>query len=283
MGETLSLNKKVEKMLLYPNCKINLGLNVLRKRSDGYHDLETLFYPVNATEALLIEKSDSFSFSVEGIAISGTIEENLCVRAWRLMAELYDLPAVSMTLFKYLPMGAGLGGGSADGAFVFRGVNQLFNLGLTDVQLALLASQIGSDCPFFIYNKPMLATGRGDLLEPVDLSLSQYYIRLIKPSFGISTKEAYDGIIPNDKNSLSIREFIDYPIEQWQELLKNDFESHLSRKYPELEVIKTQLKSQGAVFTAMSGSGSTLFGLFKEVPPHYFVKPGYWCYTGPLM
>ncbi len=269
-------------MLLYPNCKINLGLNVLRKRSDGYHDLETLFYPVNATEAIVIEPSELFSFKVEGIAIDGDLKDNLCVKAWDLINNRFDLPSVSITLYKYLPMGAGLGGGSADAAYVIKGLNQLFDLGMSEVEMAEIAAILGSDAPFFIYNKPMIATGRGEVLAPLDFSLSNYHVRLIKPSFGISTKEAYSGITPTDDNILTIEQIVELPVEKWQGLLKNDFERHLFKKYPELAQIKEELKQQGAVYAAMSGSGSTIFGLFEEAPSSYFVKPGYWCWTGQL-
>lgn len=269
-------------MLLYPNCKINLGLNVLRRRSDGYHELETLFYPVNATEAIVIEPSDLFSFKVEGITIDGDLKDNLCVKAWNLISSRYELTPVSITLYKYLPMGAGLGGGSSDAAYVIKGINQLFDLGMAEVEMAEIAATIGSDAPFFIYNKPMLATGRGEVLEPIDFSLSGYHIRLIKPSFGISTKEAYSGITPSDENSLSVKQILELPIREWQGLLKNDFERHLFERYPELAQIKEDFIKQGAVYAAMSGSGSTIFGLFDNTPNPCFAKPGYWCWTGQL-
>lgn len=251
-------------MVVFPNAKINLGLYVVEKRSDGFHNLETLFYPVPWCDALevVLAKGAESTLSISGLNVDGKPEQNLVMRAFRLFQQEYNLPNVDIYLHKVIPFGAGLGGGSADAAQMLLLLNRRFNLGLSDVKLAEYAAMLGSDCPFFIYNRPMMASGRGEILTPFDISLSGYTIVLVKPSFGISTPEAFAGIKPK-KPAIAIAKAVALPVEEWKELLLNDFEPHLFEKYPLLGEIKQQLYTCGAVYASMSGSGSTIFGLFK--------------------
>lgn len=256
-------------MIIFPNAKINLGLNILNKRPDGFHNLETVFYPVPLCDILeIIEKpSDSGLpfFNSTGLAIDSPIEKNLCVKAYYLLKNDFDLPEVAMHLHKNIPLGAGLGGGSADAAFTVILLNKLFSLNLDNEKMIAYAKKLGSDCSFFIMNKPAFAQGRGEILQPIDLNLSDFYIMLIKPQVHISTAEAYNGVIPKiPKKSLSKN--INLPIESWKGLIENDFEKHIFEKYAPLKEIKETLYQSGAVYAAMSGSGSTIYGIFKNKP-----------------
>lgn len=253
-------------MLLFPNCKINLGLNITRKRVDGYHDLETVFYPVGLKDALeLITAQDGgndINFESSGLPVAGDPENNLCVKAYRLLKKDFpSLPGVQVHLLKAIPMGAGLGGGSADGAFMLRLLNERYALGLTSPQLASYALQLGSDCPFFIYNQPCFATGRGELLEPVSLDLSMYHIVLVNPGIHVSTAFAFANIQPKPPVT-SIKDIIRLPVTDWKHALVNDFEKGVSAEYPAIASIKTTMYEHGAVYASMTGSGSTVFGLF---------------------
>ena len=246
-------------MILYPNAKINLGLHVVRKRSDGYHDIETLFYPVtDLCDVLEIVHADRFEMHVYNAEVAG---ENLCEKAWRLLARHCDIPPVAIHLYKKIPMGAGLGGGSADAAFTLVGLNQLFELGLPQEELAGLAAQLGSDCAFFVYNRPMLARGRGEILSPVDFSLGGHPVRIFPQPVFVSTKEAYAGITPREPER-SIESVLKLPVERWDGLLVNDFETTVFAKHPELQVAKQALYDDGALYAAMSGSGSALFAIY---------------------
>ena len=247
-------------MLLYPNAKINLGLNVVRKRSDGYHDIETLFFPVtDVCDVLEIVPSDGFRMNVLNCDIGG---ENLCEKAWNLLSARFGIDPVTINLYKKIPMGAGLGGGSADAAFTLAGLNSLFGLGLPESELAGLASQLGSDCAFFIYNRPMLARGRGEILTPFDFSLDGHQLRIFpQDNVFVSTKEAYAGISPRAPRH-RIESIVRRPVEEWRGLLVNDFEETVFARYPSLAAAKQALYDEGAVYAAMSGSGSALFGIF---------------------
>lgn len=246
-------------MLLYPNAKVNLGLNVVRKRSDGYHDIETLFFPVPALcDVLEIVPSGSFSMKVLNRDIEG---ENLCEKAWKLMASRFGIGPVAINLYKQIPMGAGLGGGSADAAFTLAGLNRLFGLGLPDDELAGLAAQLGSDCAFFIYNRPMMARGRGEILSPFDFSLDGHELRIFPQEVFVSTREAYAGIAPK-KPERSIESVVKRPVEEWRGLLVNDFEESVFARHPELASAKQALYDDGALYAAMSGSGSALFAVY---------------------
>jgi 4-diphosphocytidyl-2-C-methyl-D-erythritol kinase len=245
-------------MILFPNAKINLGLHVVRKRPDGYHDIETLFYPVpELCDILELVHADRFEMHCHNAEISG---ENLCEKAWRLMAERFGIPPVAIHLYKKIPMGAGLGGGSADAAFTLTGLNDLFGLQLPKVELAGLAAQLGSDCAFFVYNRPMLATGRGEVLTPVDFTLDRPLRIFPQPVF-VSTREAYAGITPHAPEH-RIESVLKLPVERWDGLLVNDFETTVFARHPELQVAKQALYDDGAAYAAMSGSGSALFAIY---------------------
>ena len=245
-------------MLLFPNAKINLGLHVIRKRSDGYHDIETLFYPVpGLCDVLELVHADRFEMHCYNAEIEG---ENLCEKAWRLLASRYGIPPVAIHLYKKIPMGSGLGGGSADAAFTLTGLNTMLDLKLPQDELAGLAAQLGSDCAFFVYNRPMLARGRGEILTPVDLSLDRT-VRIYPQPVFVSTREAYAGITPKEP-ALPLQQVLKHPIEEWKDLLVNDFEATVFARHPELEAAKKALYYNGAVYAAMSGSGSALFAIY---------------------
>ena len=254
-------------MVQFPNCKINIGLNVINKRTDGYHNLETIFYPVGLSDALEIIPSEKVSFRATGITISGlsdNADNNLCLKAYQLLKN--DFPTqvlpVDIILHKAIPIGAGLGGGSADGAFMLQMMNEKFSLQIPVERLQEYALQLGSDCPFFIVNKPCFAEGRGEIFSPILLDLSSYYIVLVNPGIHVSTKEAFAGIEPN-KPKKSLREIVVQPISTWKEELVNDFEKSVFSLYPAIEEIKKTVYNSGAVYASMSGSGSTVYGLFE--------------------
>jgi 4-diphosphocytidyl-2-C-methyl-D-erythritol kinase len=279
------MNSTAEKaidMILFPPAKINLGLRILRKRSDGYHDLDTCFYPIGLTDVLEILPAAEMTLNVTGIVPPGNPDENLCVKAWHLLkADFPSLPTVYMHLQKNIPTGAGLGGGSADGAYALRGLNEKFNLGLSREQLIEYAAQLGSDCPFFIHDTSCIGSGRGELLQPIDLSLKSYHILLINPGIHISTKEAFAGITPIEDRK-PIREIIAQPIESWQEELMNDFESSIFPNHPEIARIKQQLTDAGAVYASMSGSGSTVYGIFREKPGRLMIEEQWIIFNGKV-
>jgi 4-diphosphocytidyl-2-C-methyl-D-erythritol kinase len=248
-------------MLCFPNAKINIGLNIIEKRTDGFHNIETIFYPIPLCDALEIISAEKTTFTISGIDIPDAIENNLVMRAYQMIKTDFDLPELSIYLHKNIPLGAGLGGGSSDAAFMIRLLNDSFSLCLTYDQMERYASGIGSDCSFFIRNQPAFATQRGEVLQPVDLCLDTYVLVVIKPSIHISTRDAYHAITPK-KVKVSVHELVKYPLETWMKTLHNDFEPVLFSKFPLLNDIKTILYQQGAVYAAMSGSGSALFGIF---------------------
>jgi 4-diphosphocytidyl-2-C-methyl-D-erythritol kinase len=250
-------------MVLFPNGKINLGLHVTRKREDGYHDLETVFYPVPVKDVLEVVRSGHFTFALTGLPVNGQTDNNLCVKAYQLLQKDFPgLPPVSIHLHKAIPMGAGLGGGSADGAFLLSMLNQKFHLHLTSEQLISYALQLGSDCPFFIINKPCFATGRGEVLSPVGLDLKEYRLVLVNPGIHVSTREAFSTLTAKVPTR-SLQDIICQPVAEWKEVLKNDFEEPVFRLYPAIEKIKFELYEAGAVYASMTGSGSTVFGIFR--------------------
>jgi 4-diphosphocytidyl-2-C-methyl-D-erythritol kinase len=267
-------------MIVFPNCKINLGLRIHRKRSDGFHDIETVFYPVPLTDALeIIPAGNETRLTTSGITVEGNTADNSCSKAYQLLKKDFpSLPPIAMHLHKVIPTGAGLGGGSADGAFALRLLNQVFQLGLTENQLLNYALQLGSDCPFFIINKPSIATGRGELLTPLSLDLSAYRIVIVNPGIHINTGWAFSQITPAIPET-PIETIIQQPVKDWKNTLINDFETPVFTKYPELQTIKNQLYNSGASYAAMSGSGSSIFGIYEagnpvlpSFPAHYFVK-----------
>lgn len=250
-------------MVSFAPCKVNLGLHVVAKRTDGYHDIETCFFPVPWTDVLEIIPSKEFQFSTTGISIPGKEEDNLCIKAYRLLQDAYALPPVKIHLHKIIPMGAGLGGGSADGAYALRLLNSIFELKLPTEQLREYAARLGSDCAFFVGDQPMIGTGRGEILTPVSINLSGYFLVLVKPNVHVSTKDAYAGLSPK-KPSRSIKEILERPIADWQRMLVNDFEPTVFQKFPEIEQIKKRLIELGALYASMSGSGATVFALFEK-------------------
>ncbi len=248
-------------MLFFPNAKINIGLNITSKRADGYHNLESIFYPIAWRDILEIIPSKQLSFESTGLSIPG--QGNLCLKAYELMKSHYGITPVSMHLHKNIPIGAGLGGGSSDAAFTLMALNTIFELGLEKDKLKKMAAQLGADCPFFIDNTSSLTSGIGELLNPIDLDMSNYHLLVVKPDIFVSTKEAFSAIVPQTP-SLSIEEEIKMPIEKWT--LKNDFEDIIFPQYPELLKIKKSLIQAGALYASMSGSGSSLYGIFYEKP-----------------
>lgn len=254
-------------MVSFPPCKINLGLDILSKRQDGYHDIDTVFYPVPWTDVLEIIKSTHLSFQCSGSAIPGKEEDNLCLKAYHLLKKDFDIGAVSMHLHKVIPTGAGLGGGSSDAAYTLRMLNEIFLLELTTDQLKSYAGQLGSDCSFFIHDEPMRGSGRGELLHPVEVRLKGKFMIIIKPEVHVSTAEAYSGVVPHiPVHSLNVS--IQRPLHEWKGTVKNDFENTVLALHPAIGHIKEQLYAMDAVYASMSGSGSSVFGIFdKEVRP----------------
>lgn len=240
-------------MIAFPPCKINLGLNVVRKRSDGYHDIETCFYPVPWTDILEVIPSDKFEFTMSGNSIPGN--DNLCVKAYDLLKP----PPARIHLHKIIPTGAGLGGGSSDAAWTLRLLNDVFNLGLKNEDLKRHAAKLGSDCSFFIDDVPMIGSGRGEVLLPANVNLKGKFIVIVKPDVHVSTVEAYSGIVPKE-STLDIETV---PFDEWRNHLKNDFEESIFRKHPAIAVIKDGLYRAGANYASMSGSGSAVFGIFS--------------------
>ncbi|MBT6699757.1 MAG: 4-(cytidine 5'-diphospho)-2-C-methyl-D-erythritol kinase [Flavobacteriales bacterium] len=249
-------------MIVYPNAKINLGLNVLSKKEDGYHDISSVFYPVKeCVDILEIIKSERFEFTRSGIEISDG--ENLCEKAWKLLDNDFGIGNVKIHLHKQIPIGAGLGGGSADASFTLKYLTELFDLNLNNKELEKYALRLGADCPFFIDNTPKLVEGIGEKMTSIDLDLSNYEIRLVNPDIHISTKEAYSGIVPKTP-VLSVEKIIELPIIEWKGKLKNDFEESIFEKHQQLEGIKDELYKQGSIYSSMSGSGSIVFGISEK-------------------
>ena len=265
-------------MLDFPNCKINLGLNVTGKRPDCYHNIETVFYPVKWQDALeiVVGGSAPFALKISGLKVEGNPEENIIFKAYKLLSQRHKLPNLQVYLHKVLPMGAGLGGGSSDAAFFLKLVNKQLKLNLSNHQLTDLARQLGADCAFFIENNPVFAQGKGDEFENIKMDLSQYHILVVYPGINSNTKEAYDGIVPA-KHSRSVKEIVTKePIENWKKLWVNDFEKPIFKKYPEIEKLKNTLYQNGAIYSSLSGSGSSVFGIFKNKPEIKFPDNYLW-------
>jgi 4-diphosphocytidyl-2-C-methyl-D-erythritol kinase len=251
-------------MLTFPNAKINLGLNITSKRGDGFHDIDSCFYPIPLKDALEIFPSEILKFSSTGIPIPGNSDDNLVLKAYHLIKADYDIPAIEIILHKNIPMGAGMGGGSADGAFMLSMLNDYFKLKLSNEKLEDYALKLGSDCPFFIENTPKLVGGRGEVFESTSVDLSGYYLALIYPDIHISTAEAYRGVKPQESKILVKEALENYPIDEWKGILKNDFEEGIFEKYPKLQEIKSRFYTAGAIYASMTGSGSTIFGIFSQ-------------------
>ncbi|WP_214070196.1 4-(cytidine 5'-diphospho)-2-C-methyl-D-erythritol kinase [Mucilaginibacter sp. dw_454] len=252
-------------MITFPNAKINIGLNIIERRTDGYHNLETIFYPIKIKDALEVIEAGELSFESSGLDIPGRTEDNLCVKGYHLLKKDFDLPPVKIHLHKNIPIGAGLGGGSADAAFFIRLMNDKFRLGLAVAQQQNYARKLGADCAFFIENKPVFAFELGDEFETVKLDLSGYVIVLVMPDIHVSTSEAYGGVKPAPVKQ-SLFDLIYEPIEEWRKLIKNDFEENIFRNHVEIRGVKAALYEAGAVYASMSGSGASVFGIFRETP-----------------
>ena len=252
-------------MIVFPNCKINLGLSVTQKRDDGFHNIETVLYPVDLRDILEIIQSpdNNFGFKCTGLEVKGDIQQNLVVKAYQLLKDNYDLPEVHIQLHKIIPSGAGLGGGSSDAAFTILLLNNLFKLNLSRESMENHARKLGSDCAFFIRNRPVFAYEKGDRFEDIDLDLSPFRIVLIKPVVQVRTPAAYVMIKPETKEP-SVRQLINLPHDKWQKQLLNDFEKPIFKMHPEIQEIKTTLLNLGAEYAAMSGSGAAVFGLFRK-------------------
>lgn len=255
-------------MICFPNAKINIGLNIIGKRVDGYHDIESIFYPINLCDVLEVientDSSDAVIFHSTGIDIPGEPDANLCVKAYNLIAKDYSLPKIKIHLHKIIPIGAGLGGGSADAAFFIKLLNEKFDIGLSWGEQHNYARLLGSDCSFFITNKPAFAEGKGDKLELTNLNLKSYFLVVVHPRVHISTAEAYSMVVPAkplhslEKNSISL------PVNKWKGVIKNDFEKSVNGKYPVVGEIIQTLYNKGAIYASMTGSGSAVYGLFEK-------------------
>ena len=259
--------------IVFPNAKINLGLRVINKREDGFHNLETIFYPIDNSDILEIVSSEVPQMIQYGIEYPGDPSENLCMKAYMMLKEDFNLPPVEIHLFKKIPVGAGLGGGSSDASFTLALLNEMYQLNISTEKLLEYAGKLGSDCPFFIHNKPMLGTGRGEILSPIDIpQLEGYEIKIFTPDIFVSTADAYKGIITRENrlkqgeilNNMPLVEVISQPVEKWRDLLENDFETTVFAKHPLLKEYKQDIYNQGATYASMSGSGSTMFGIFKK-------------------
>lgn len=257
-------------MIVYPNAKINIGLNVVEKRPDGYHNLETVFYPIGLQDILEIKVLDDgnapecgYKLKVTGTILDGSPEDNLVVRAFKMLRRDFNIPPVSIGLYKHIPTGAGLGGGSSDAAFTIKTLNKRFDLRLTDEQMEDYCTRLGADCPFFIKDTPVFATGIGNEFHPVSFSLKGKHLVLVKPDIFVSTKDAYAKVNVRRPDT-PLPELLAQPLETWKDTVINDFERSVFSKYPEIAAIKDSMYDIGAVYASMSGSGSSVFGIFDE-------------------
>lgn len=258
-------------MISFPGCKINLGLDVLHKRTDGYHEIKSVLFPIPWKDALEIVAAKEFKFTSTGLLIPGNTSNNLCVKAYQLLKEAYTFPPIHIHLHKIIPMGGGLGGGSADGAETLKLINKLFDLKISNSKLKEFAAKLGSDCSFFIENKPQFATGTGVDLELLEINFEGYFLKLINNGTHVSTAEAYGGITFSETQG-GIKSVLQQPIESWQGILQNSFESSVFKAHPELEELKNDLIKEGALFVSMTGSGSTLFGIYRKEPSLTFTS-----------
>ncbi len=252
-------------MIAFPNAKINIGLFVTGKREDGFHNIESVFLPVNLCDSLEVVKSqeDLFDFEMAGLKVIGKPQDNICFKAYNLIKSKYNIGGIKSALLKNIPMGAGLGGGSADGAFMLKLLNSVFELNLSINELNSLAAQLGSDCPFFIENTPSFVAGRGEVIEPILLNLQNYFVVLVNPGVHVNTGEAYK-LISIEKPDFDLAKLGSIAIVDWKDYLCNSFEKPISTRYPIISEIRDKLYGEGAIYAAMSGSGSTVFGIFSE-------------------
>ncbi|MCF6183260.1 MAG: 4-(cytidine 5'-diphospho)-2-C-methyl-D-erythritol kinase [Bacteroidales bacterium] len=269
-------------MLVFPNAKINIGLNITEKRPDGFHNLESVFYPINLSDILeFVTSEKKINFTNSGLQIGVSDNDNLVLKAYYLLKKDFKLPELNIHLHKIIPFGAGLGGGSSDAAFMLKALNQYFELNISEYKLQFYAQKLGSDCPFFITNKPVFAEGTGNIFTNIDLDLSSYYILLVKPNIHISTKDAFSEIKPK-KPKISLKEIIKLPVKQWRELIKNNFEEPVFKMHPEIKNIKETLYNRGAVYAQMSGTGSTVYGIFEKKPENFKEFENYFTFQDKL-
>jgi 4-diphosphocytidyl-2-C-methyl-D-erythritol kinase len=253
-------------LISFPNAKINIGLYITGRRDDGYHNLESNFYHVKCCDALEIVPADSLSFSATGIPVPGDVSDNLCLKAWHLLhKDFSSIKPLSIHLHKMIPMGAGLGGGSADGAFMIKMLNTYFELGLSVNQQQNYAAQLGSDCAFFIENKPAFVSGRGEVIEPISLNLNGWFLVLVFPGIHVSTQVAFSNVKPKPA-PLNLRDIQSLPLSEWKSNVHNQFEDSVFEKHQEIALIKQTLYNSGAVYASMSGSGSSVYGFFESDP-----------------
>ena len=270
-------------MLTFPNAKINIGLNIVSKRKDSFHNLETVFFPLKGLyDALEFIPSAETKFILSGFIIDGNPADNLVLKAYSLLKDRYTLPPLSIHLRKAIPSGAGLGGGSADAAFMLKSLQEYFQLHLNSDELIGMAAQLGSDCAFFITNEPAFATGKGEVLQTVSVSLKGKHIAIIKPPFSVNTKKAYSGILPATPSN-SLLDLIKEPVEQWKDKIINDFELSVFQKFPELRLIKQSLYELGALYSSMSGSGSAIYGIFDTMPDIPSLPENYFVWKGSIV
>lgn len=275
-------------MVSFPNSKINIGLNILRRREDGFHDIETVFFPLELSDILEFTvmpdtEYNGVRLTVSGLDIKCVPEKNLCVRAYELLKAGFDLPPLNVHLHKVIPSGAGLGGGSSDGAFMLKALSQEFRLGLTEEEICEYASRLGSDCAFFIKNKPLLAYGRGDRFREIKPFGEDFVVAVVHPGIHVSTAEAYAGVSPA-RPVERLEKLITLPVEEWKGRIVNDFETSIFDRYPLIGKIKEKLYSLGAVYASMSGSGSAVYGIFKNDAPDISGEFGgmfFWKGRGP--
>lgn len=253
-------------MIIFPNSKVNIGLNITEKRPDGFHNIESIFYPIQLCDSLeIIESERETKFTSSGISIPGNGNDNLCIKAYNLIKQDYEIPEVKIHLHKQIPIGAGLGGGSADASCTLKLINDIFELNISNENLKNYARKLGSDCAFFIDNNPAFAYNKGDEFEKTSIDLSGYFFLLINPGIHVSTADAYSGVTTKMPEN-NLNKLIDKPIESWKNLIKNDFEDSVFKIHPKINEIKNDLYNSGATYASMSGSGSSLFGIFKDKP-----------------
>ncbi len=263
-------------MVVFPNAKINIGLNILNKRPDGFHNLESIFYPINWCDILEINPSNTFQFKASGLLINENENNNLVVKAFKLIKNQYNIPHCKIHLHKQIPMGAGLGGGSSDAAFTLTLLNRLFNLKIPLNTLIQLADSLGSDCPFFIKNTPQLVTGKGEIMDDINFDLSGYFIKLINPNIHISTKTAFKNLnLHQQPHTFSLRQLTPQLLFDKNNKVVNDFEKGIFKHHPELVKIKQQLIKEGALYVSMTGTGSTIYGIYQQQPQLTFKNKNY--------
>ncbi|MDR3250912.1 MAG: 4-(cytidine 5'-diphospho)-2-C-methyl-D-erythritol kinase [Tannerella sp.] len=266
-------------MICFPNAKINLGLQIKSKRSDGYHNIESVFYPVPLCDAVEIVSGKKTSFTQTGFQLDSAPTDNLVMKSHSLLSGKYNVPQLDIYLKKAIPSGAGLGGGSSDAAFMMRLLNDFCKLEISDAKLKKMVASVGADCPFFIHNTPAIVSGTGNIFEPSDVSLKGYFLCIAKPPVSVSTKEAYSMVKPH-KSDFSLSGLASIPVDKWKDVLYNDFEPCIFEKYPVIEECKNKMYSLGAEYAAMTGSGSAVFGLFKKTVSPTF--PDCFVWTGML-